>query len=118
MVATQVRPGPYFTDDEEPSFRRYNSRGQGYPLSHDRELPSGSYGGPRDLLSNHDSRGGKHAPEPDHNSRPRSRIPVAVSTRIFYRRSQTNTRSTVRSMSKTQDQMQWGFGQWYALYEL
>jgi hypothetical protein len=78
MVATQVRPGPYFTDDEEPSFRRYNSRGQGYPLSHDRELPSGPYSGPRDLLSNHDSRGGNHAPEPD-NSRPRSRIPVAVS---------------------------------------
>jgi hypothetical protein len=75
MVAT--RP-PFYADEEEPSFRRYNSRGQGYSLSHDRELPSAPYNN-RDLLSNHDSRGGNHAPESDNNSRPRSRIPVAVS---------------------------------------
>ncbi|EPE34685.1 Zn2/Cys6 DNA-binding protein [Glarea lozoyensis ATCC 20868] len=73
MVAT--RP-PFYADEEEPSFRRYNSRGQGYSLSHDREMPSAPYSG-RDLLSNHDSRGGNHAPESDNNSRPRSRIPVA-----------------------------------------
>ena len=69
---------PYFADDDEPPFHRRNSRGHEFPLSHDRGLPLDPYNGPRDHLPSHDSRRGNRAPEPDSNSRPRSRIPVAV----------------------------------------
>src|ERR1700712_3396069 len=71
----------YF-DDEEPSFhRRFNGRGHGFPIAHDRDLPSrpslGPYGGHR--LS-HDSRSsGQNSEQDQISSNPRRRIPVAVS---------------------------------------
>lgn len=72
-----------YYDDEEMGLRRYSRHaGHGFALGHERELPHGRYEGHsgRDHLSasHHESRGGSHAPDPD-NTRPRSRIPVAVS---------------------------------------
>lgn len=73
-----------YYDDEEPSFRRYRSRGQGYALSHDREPPSGHghnvYS--RSHMGGRDSRNGDRASENEEIPRARSRIPVAVS-RLF-----------------------------------
>jgi hypothetical protein len=80
-----VQVNRYF-DEEEPAFRRYNGRGHGYPLSHDRELTSGPNHGPygghyqHHQQSAHDGRAGGQSPEQDsNNSNPRRRIPVAVS---------------------------------------
>jgi hypothetical protein len=100
----------YF-DDEEPSFRRYSSRGHGYPLSHDRELPPaashGGYGGPRNhQLSTHERRNGESQPDQDSNSRPRSRIPVAVSSQLVALNHADGVLA-VRSLSKAQDSLQW-----------
>jgi hypothetical protein len=73
-------------DDEEAPFRRLNGRGHGYPLSHDRELPPAHGVYPASRLSHlggHESRNGDQGSENDSNSRPRSRIPVAVSDRAY-----------------------------------
>ncbi|TVY91233.1 putative transcriptional regulatory protein [Lachnellula willkommii] len=64
--------------DDELAFRRDSSRGHGYPLS--RELPPAPspYNTAREHhLSNHETRNGNSAADPENNSRPRSRIPVA-----------------------------------------
>ena len=73
----------YYPDhiDDEPVFRRYGNRGQGYAISHDRDLPlthrqqGGSAGG--NFAMSHGSRNGDRGPEQDPNQR--KRIPVAVS---------------------------------------
>ncbi|KAK2625770.1 hypothetical protein QTJ16_005082 [Diplocarpon rosae] len=79
-----VRVGSYggYHEDEETTFRRYSSRGHGYPLSHDREYNSASnhavYAGSRNHHpSSNEPRTIERSPESDSNSRPRSRIPVA-----------------------------------------
>ncbi|CZR53312.1 uncharacterized protein PAC_03190 [Phialocephala subalpina] len=68
-----------YYEDDEPSFRRYSSRGHGYPLSHDRDLPSGPghnvYS--RSHMGSQDSRNGDHHSENEEIPRARSRIPVA-----------------------------------------
>jgi len=69
--------GPQYYDDDEPIFhRRYTGRGQGYAISHDRDLPHhGPYIGHRS--HSHD---GRNIPEPEPStSNVRRRIPVAVS---------------------------------------
>lgn len=66
--------------DDELAFRRDSSRGHGYPLS--RELPPAPspYNTAREHhLSNHETRSINGAGDLENNSRPRSRIPVAVS---------------------------------------
>jgi len=76
--------GPHrYYEDDGPSFCRDNTRGHGYPLSHDRDLPPAplhiSYETRRALNSNHDIRVPENHSDQDTNARPRSRIPVAVS---------------------------------------
>ncbi len=100
----------YF-DDEEPPFHRYSSRGHGYPLSHDRELPPaaghGGYGGPRNhQLSTHE-RNGDSPPDQDSNSRRRSRIPVAVCSQLLIILKGADGIPAVRPLSKAQDSLQW-----------
>lgn len=72
-----------YHDNEEPTLRRYSSRGHGYPLSQDREMYSpqnhGIYPGHRQHMPSHESRNNELSPDHDSGSRPRSRIPVAVS---------------------------------------
>ncbi|KAK0104054.1 hypothetical protein ONS96_005157 [Cadophora gregata f. sp. sojae] len=80
----QVAP-PYsdFQGEEDTtSFRRFNTRGPSYPISHDREFPAvashGVFPGARSHHpSPHESRTVGQSPESESNSRPRSRIPVA-----------------------------------------
>ncbi|TVY35084.1 hypothetical protein LSUB1_G006245 [Lachnellula subtilissima] len=69
----------YFENDGQ-TFRRDSSRGHGYPLSHDRDLPPAPspYNTAREHhLSNNETRSGNSAADQENNSRPRSRIPVA-----------------------------------------
>lgn len=72
----------YFPDEEMPALRRYSTRAPGYSLSHDRE-PILSH----DMHHNyraqhaqiHDRNPDRRSPDNDMSSKPRSRIPVAVS---------------------------------------
>jgi len=113
-----------YYDDEEPSFhRRYNGRGHGYPITHDRDLPSrpslGPYGGHR---ISHDSRSsGQNSEQDQISSNPRRRIPVAVSHHrvhlflICPARASPLTINTVRSLQKAQDSLQWRSWKWRAM---
>ena len=86
MEYQMVQVHRYF-DEEETAFRRYSGRGHGYPISHDRELPSGPSHGPygghhrHHQQSAHDNRAGGQSPEQEaNNANTRRRIPVAVSS--------------------------------------
>lgn len=87
MVSSASR----YYDDEEPSLRRFNGRGHGYPLNqHDRDLPLGPSQGPYGVghRLHHLAHGGRiseHSPERDANCNPRRRIPVAVRLLPFSR---------------------------------
>ena len=86
--SNQMVTRAYFDHDGQ-TFRRDSSRGHGYPLSHDRDLPPAPspYNTAREHhLSNHETRSSNSAADQEnHNSRPRSRIPVAVSRSIASR---------------------------------
>jgi hypothetical protein len=73
-----------YYESEEPVYGRYNGRGHGYPLNHDRDLPTsnGPYGGPRNhQLSMNEARNTGQSPDQESgSSHPRRRIPVAVSS--------------------------------------
>jgi len=72
----------YF-NDEVHEFRRdrFNGRGHGYPLSHDRDLSSGPNQGPYGghIRASIDGRNGQSPEVESNSSLPRRRIPVAVS---------------------------------------
>lgn len=78
----------YYEDgDDSTSFRRFNSHGHGYPLSHDREHYSTAGhaihpAGRIHQVAAHEPRTAGLSPESDSNSRPRSRIPVAVRSKF------------------------------------
>lgn len=85
-----VRVASYsaFQGDDEAPFHRYSNRGHVFAHGHDREYPSvpnhALYSGPRNHHpSPQEPRTVSHSPENDSNSRPRSRIPVAVSSPIL-----------------------------------
>lgn len=72
-----------YYESEEPVYSRHGGRRHGYPLSHDRELPTSS--GPYSSSRNHqlalqESRAsGQASDQESASSLPRRRIPVAVS---------------------------------------
>lgn len=93
-----------------PTLRRYNSRGgNAYPLSDERELPPSLrhdiYTTSRGQhLPPHESRNSdRRSPENDSATRPRSRIPVAVSYFLLRIRSDTEFNHLVWSVSEAQD---------------
>lgn len=80
MVQTN-RP---FFEDEQPSFRRFSTRGNGYALNHERglsltALPLSYEDSRTSDTSNLENRHDESAAGADSSLRPRSRIPVAVS---------------------------------------
>ncbi|XMA07700.1 hypothetical protein WAI453_000491 [Rhynchosporium graminicola] len=81
MVRVTPSYGGGYQDEEDTTFRRYSSRGHGYPLLHDRVFPVASHDVYPGARSHHpiprDSRAIRQSPESDSSSRPRSRIPVA-----------------------------------------
>ncbi len=120
----QVASYSAFQEDEEASFRRYSGRGHGFALSHDREYPSAPNHTLYSVSRNHNPSPGEpraagHSPESD-STRPRSRIPVAVSHSIldlenFYL-DIVLMRWAVWPMPKAKDSLQWG--QWRTMHQL
>jgi len=81
-------------DDQETPFRRLSGRGHGFPLYHERELPPTHNLYPPSRMAHlggHESRNGDQVSENDSNSRPRSRIPVAVRLQIYVNSSFSHT---------------------------
>jgi len=77
-----VQAGGRYADNEVPTFRRYNSRGVSYALIQERDNASG-YMHPSFDRANHqdslqDARGQDGTLDKDINSRPRSRVALAV----------------------------------------
>lgn len=76
-----VTRGTYFDDDEQIA-RRYSSRGHGYSLGLDRDLPPTPHHVPytRHHVSSHNGnvQNNRQSPEQGTSSAPRRRIPVAV----------------------------------------
>jgi hypothetical protein len=72
-----------YYENEEPAYGRYGGRGHGYPLNHDRDLPTsnGPYAGSRNHHSslNQPRNNGQSPDQESISSHPRRRIPVAVS---------------------------------------
>lgn len=80
-LSQMVMTRQVYDDEEPPSFRRHSSRGDSYPLSYDREVPSGQgynmYPRPHHLGSQDSRR--EHSENDEIPNKTRSRIPVAVS---------------------------------------
>jgi hypothetical protein len=76
-----------YYENEEPVYGRHGGRGHGYPLNHDRDLPTsnGPYGGSRNHhLSLQESRSNGQVSDQDSVfSHPRRRIPVAVCFTLY-----------------------------------
>ena len=110
----------YYEDDEPTFHRRYTPRGQGYAISHDRDI---SHHDPYLEHRNH-SHNTRNIPESEPSSSSvRRRIPVAVSGLLFAPSIQLSqvipsNACIVWSLQKTQDSLQWRSWQWWIMYQL